>query len=141
MLLISALWLAVVHAMASLAIPAGARGPVDGQWRLAGIAATRGASPVGLARPQRAERRLWGLFLGDEQFRPSAPQRLRAADRSSDRSVSPLRSPPGVVAVASAGLPLSPASLMPPARHQLSHAAASRGGHLPYYPTAPPLQG
>lgn len=135
MLLISALWLAAVHALATLAVPAG---PVDGPSRLA---AAQGASSAEYARPQTADTRLWALLLGDEQLRPAAPQRLRAVDRTSDRSVPPLRTPPGLAAVASANLALSLASLTPPARHRVSHAAASRGGLLPYYPTAPPLQG
>lgn len=134
MLLFSALWLAVVHALAPLAA---LRGPVDGASRLVGVAATPRASSVEHSRPQR----LQALLLGDEQLRPPAPQRLRTVDRTSDRSGPPLRSPLGLAAVAPANIALSRASLTPPARHQESHAAASRGGLLPYYPTAPPLRG
>ena len=136
MLLLSALWLAVLQALASTA-PAGLSGPVDGPSRLAAVAAVPGAASA--AHPRSAETKLWAL--ADENFRPSAPERLRTVERTSDRSVPPLRSPLGLLAVAAPGLSLSLASLTPPAQHQVSHAAASRGGHLPYYPTAPPLQG
>src|SRR6187402_2238917 len=141
MLLLSALWLAVVQALASLAVPAGLRGPVDAPWRLAGVEVTAGAVSAGHARAPTAEPTLWALLGGDQQFRPSAPQRLPAFDRRSERGAPPLRSPLRLDGVASADIHISLASLAPPARHRVSHAAASRGGHLWYYPTAPPLQG
>jgi hypothetical protein len=138
-LLRSALWLAVVQALASIA-PAGLPGPVDAPSRLAAVAAP-GADSAAHAQTRSAETKLWALLLGDEQFRPPAPQRLRSVERTSDRGVPTLRSPFGLVAVAAADLSFSLASLAPPAQHRLSHAAASRGDHLPYYPSAPPLQG
>jgi len=138
-LLISALWLAVVHALAPLAVPTALRGAVDGPARLAGVAASAGAASAEQSRPLPEARR-WARVLGDEKLRPPAPQRLRTAERTSDRSVPPLRSPIGL-AVASAHLSVSLASLAPPAQYRVSYAAVSRGGHLPYYPTAPPLQG
>ena len=141
MLLFSALWLAVVQALAPLAVPAALQGPVGGQLRVAGVAAIPGANSAEHARPRAADTRLRALLLGEEQFRPAAPQRLRSVDRTSERSVPPLRSALGLGAVAHTDLANSPASLGLPARHRVSHAAASRGGHLPYYPTAPPLQG
>ena len=138
MLLISALWLAVVHALAPLAVPTALRGAVDGPARLAGVAASAGATSGEQSRPRRIEARQ--RVLGDEELRPPAPPRLRTAERTSDRSVPPLRSPIGL-AVASAHLSVSVACLAPPAQYRVSYAAVSRGGHLPYYPTAPPLQG
>lgn len=141
MLLVSALWLAVVQALAPLAVPAALQGPVDGRLRVASVAASLRANSAEHARPHAADIRLRALLLGDEQFRPTAPQRLRSVDRTSERSVPPLRSQLGLAAVAHTALADSPASLGSPARFQVSHAAASRGGHLPYYPTAPPLQG
>jgi|SRR5829696_935180 len=142
-MLFSALWLAAVHALASLAVPTGLRGPLGGPSLAAGVEVTASAAATASdrARPETtAGTTLWSL-LGDEEFRPTATQRLLIVSRTSDRSVPPLRSPVGVVASASAQLSLSLASVPPPAAYQVSHAAASRGGHLPYYPTAPPLQG
>ena len=137
MLLLSALWLAVVQALA----PAAPHGPVGAPWRLAGVEASAEGVSAGHARTPTADSALWALLAGGQEFRPSAPQRLPGFDRRSERGTPPLRSPLGPVGVASAGIHLSLASLAPPARYQVSHAAASRGGHLPYYPTAPPLQG
>ena len=141
MLLLSALWLAVVQALATLAAPAGLHGPVDAPWRLAGVEVSVEGVSAGHARTPTADSALWALLAGGQEFRPSAPQRLPGFDRRSERGAPPLRSPLGLAGVSSAGIHLSLASLAPPARYQVSHAAASRGGHLPYYPTAPPLQG
>ena len=116
MLLLSVLWLAVVQALASSAVPAGPRALVDGQWRAASVAV-------------------------DGEFRPPTPQRLPAVGRTSDRSVPPLRFPLGWAGFVSAALAALAAVVPPRAARGVSHAAASRGGHLPYYPTAPPLQG
>jgi hypothetical protein len=140
-LLLSALWLAVVQALAPLAVPAALRGPVDGLARVSGVAASAEASSAGRSPAQKVGTRLWAGVLGDEEFRAPAPQRLPAVGRTSDRSVPPLRSPGGPAALVPAHLSLSLSSLAPPAQHRVSHAAVSRGGHLPYYPTAPPLQG
>jgi len=141
MLLLSALWLAVVQALAPLAVPAALRGPVDGLARVSGVAASAGASSAGRSPAQKVGAGLWAGVLGDEEFRAPAPQRLPAVDRTSERSVPPLRSPVGPTAFVSAHVSLTLSSLAPPAQHRVSHAAVSRGGHLPYYPTAPPLQG
>lgn len=140
MLLLSALWL-VVQALAPLAVPAALQGPVDGLARVSGVAASAEASSAGRSPAQKVGTRLWAGVLGDEEFRAPAPQRLPAVGRTSDRSVPPLRSPVGPAAFVPAHLSLSLSSLAPPAQHRVSHAAVSRGGHLPYYPTAPPLQG
>ena len=140
MLLLSALWL-VVQALAPLAVPAAPQGPVDGLARVSGVAASAEASSAGRSPAQKVGTRLWAGVLGDEEFRAPAPQRLPAVGRTSDRSVPPLRSPVGPAAFVPAHLSLSLSSLAPPAQHRVSHAAVSRGGHLPYYPTAPPLQG
>ena len=121
MLLLAALWLAVVQALASSVVPTGRHWPVDGPSRAASVGVSAAA-------------------VADGEFRPSTPQRLPAVGRTSDRSVPPLRSPTGLAAFASAELAALLASV-PRAAHQLSHAVASRGGHLPYFPTAPPLQG
>ncbi|HKH91578.1 MAG TPA: hypothetical protein VKA54_07230 [Gemmatimonadaceae bacterium] len=143
MLLLSALWLAVVQALTS-AVPASLGVPIAGLSRVAsvGVAGTRAASTSAPAHPasaaattRRAPR------LGDEEFRPPASQRLSAVERASNRSLPPLRPPAGLAALAPAGLSLPLLNVRSRAGHQLSHAAASRGGHLPYYPTAPPLQG
>ena len=142
-MLLSALWLAAVHTLASLAVPTGLRAPVDAPSRVVDVAVTAKAAGDASepARPgTTAERGLWALF-GDEEFRPSAPRRLPAVDRTSDRSIPPLRSPTGLAASVPADLSLSLASVPQTAAHRVSHAVASRGGHLPYYPTAPPLQG
>ncbi len=141
MLLLSALWLAVVQALAPLAVPAALRGPVDGLARVSGVAASAEASSAGRSPARKGGARLWAGVLGDEEFRAPAPQRLPAVDRTSERSVPPLRSPVGQTAFVSAHLSLSLSSFALPAQHRVSHAAVSRGGHLPYYPTAPPLQG
>ena len=141
MVLLSALWLAVVQALASSAVPAGPYGSVDARWRLVGVAVTAEETTAAHARRLPSNQSgLWAALLGDEQFRAPASQRLPAVDRTSDRGIPPLRSPLGLAA-APADLALSFASISPLAGHQVSHAAASRGGHLPYYPTAPPLQG
>lgn len=121
MLLLSALWLAALQALASSAVPTGRHWAVDGPSRAASVGV--GATAV-----------------GDGDFRPSTPQRLPAVGRTSDRGVPPLRALLGLAAFASADLSALLASV-PRAGRQLSHAAASRGGHLPYFPTAPPLQG
>ena len=145
MLLVSALGLALVQALASSAVPAGVRAPVDGSSRAAGVevTATVAATATDDVRPETAAgTRLWTLLHGDEEFRPPVPQRLpTVVDRTNGRGVPPLRSPAGISRSTSADFAVSLASAAPPAAHQVSHAAASRGGHLPYYPTAPPLQG
>ena len=141
MLLLSALWLAVVQALAPLPVPAALLGPVHGLARVAGVAASAEASSAVRSPAQKLGTRLWAGVLGDEEFRAPAPQRLPAVGRTSDRSIPPLRSPTGPTAFAPAHLSLSLSSLAPPARHEVSHAVVSRGGHLPYFPTAPPLQG
>jgi hypothetical protein len=144
-LLVSALWLAVVQALASSAVPAGVRAPVAGSSRAASVevTATVAATATDDARLEKATgTRLWTLQHGDEEFRPPVPQRLPAVvDRTNGRGVPPLRPPAGLARFASADLSVSLASVAPLAAAQPSHAAASRGGHLPYYPTAPPLQG
>ena len=140
MILLSALWLAVVHALASSAVPADRQGPVGAPWHLAGVAVTAGETSAAHARVPGAQSGLWAVLLGDEQFRAPDSQRSRTFDRTTGRGIPPLRSPLGLAA-ASAALVLCLASLTPPTEHRRSHAVASRGGHLPYYPTAPPLQG
>ena len=119
MLLLSALWLAVVQALASLAAPAGPHGPVDASWRLAGVEVSAGGVSAGHARTPTADSALWALLAGGQEFRPSAPQRLPTFDHRSERGVPPLRSPLGPVGVATAGIHLSLASLAPPARYQV----------------------
>lgn len=145
MLLLSALWLAVAQALASSAVPAGVGAPADELPRVASVAvtATVAATATDDARPEKAAGTgLWALLHGDEEFRPPTPRRLPAVvDRTNGRGVPPLRSPAGISRSASADLSVSLPSAAPRGAHQQSHAAASHGGHLPYYPTAPPLQG
>jgi hypothetical protein len=143
-LLLSALWLAVVHALASLAPPAHLRGTGDGTSRVASVRllVTKAASAPDRARPAMAP--ATGPRTprpGDEELRPPAPQRSLGVDRTSNRGVPPQRSPAGLAAFPSADFPVLPASESPRAAHHVSHAVAARGGHLPYFPTAPPLQG
>jgi hypothetical protein len=107
-----------------------------------GVTATAAATAADRARgDEAAGTGLWTLLHADGEFRPSARGRLPAVGRTSDRSVPPVRSPGGLARFASADLSVLPVRVAPPAAHQLSHAAASRGGLLPYYPTAPPRQG
>jgi len=142
LLFLSALWLAAVQAFASVG-PAGLRASMDAPTRVASVGVSASA-PTGWSGSS-AETELgttpWTLLLGDGEFGLSAPQRLPAVSRVCDRGVSLLRSPLGSATLASATLSLASASVAASAAHRVSHAAASRGGHLPYYPTAPPLQG
>ena len=137
-ILLSALWLAVIQALASPAVPAG------GPARAVEVAITvsvRAAVIDGARNEREAGTGAWGAALhGEEELRPTAPQRLTAVDRTCGRGGPPIRSSAGLTRLAYADLSPPPACVPPPA-HQVSHAAASRGGHLPYYPTPPPLQG
>ena len=143
MLLFSALWLAVVQALTSLAVPAPLAGAAYGPSRVASVstAASKVAdSASAIARSEAADTEELRRGLGDEEFRPPAPHRSLVVDRTSNRSVPPLRSPVGLDAFTSPDLAVSLASARTRAAHCVSHAVAARGGHLPYYPTAPPLQ-
>ena len=143
MILISALWLAVVQALTSLPVSAPSRvsetAPAHASVQAAGAMAGTPATKGRPGAPDEAEAR--GPVQGDQEFRPSATQRLLPADRTSNRGTGSLRSHDGPAAITSAELTILLASAPPREAHRVSHAAAARGGHLPYYPTAPPLQG
>jgi hypothetical protein len=135
-ILLSALWLAVVQALSS-AVPAG------GPARAAEVAITASVAATGVdgARNERdAGTGAWSALHAEEVLGPTAPQRLTAIDRTFGGGAPPIRTSAGLVWLRFADLSL-PAACVPPPGHQLSHAAASRGAQLPYYPTPPPLQG
>jgi hypothetical protein len=142
-ILISALWLAVVQALTSLPVSAPSwvvdTAPAHASVQAAGAVAVTTAARARPGAPVEAELRQ--PTQGDQEFRPSATQRLLPADRTSSRGAGTLRSHDGPVAITSAELAILLASVSPREAHRVSHAAATRGGHLPYYPTAPPLQG
>ena len=135
-ILLSALWLAVVQALSPV-VPAG------GPARAAEVAITASVGTTGVdgARHERdAGTGAWSALHREGVLRPTAPQRLTAVDRTCGGSVPPIRSSAGLARLRFADLSL-PAACVPPPAHQVSHAAVSRGAHLPYYPTPPPLQG
>jgi hypothetical protein len=138
-ILLSALWLAVVQAFASPAVPAG------GPARAAEVTITASVSAIGVdgARNEREAGGTgsWAALHREGELRPTAPQRLTVVDRTCGRGgAPPIRASAGQARLGSADLS-RPAACVPPPAHQVSHAAASRGGHLPYYPTPPPEQG
>ena len=137
-ILLSALWLAVIQALASPAVPAG--GPARAAEVT--ITASVGTTGVGGTRnePEAGGTGTRAALHAEEGLRPTAPQRLTVVDRTCGRGAPPIRSSAGLARLGSADLSLPAACVSPPA-HQVSHAAASRGGHLPYYPTPPPDQG
>jgi len=83
----------------------------------------------------------WAPRSGDEGLRAPAPQPLQVVGRASDRRPDALRPLHGLAAPARAWLRVLPGTGWRGAARDVSHAAAARGGHLPYFPTAPPLQG
>jgi len=136
-ILLSALWLAVIQALASPAVPAGR--PV----RAAEVTLTASVGSIGVdgaPNEREAGTGAWAALHAEDALRPTAPQRLTLVDRTCGRDAPPIRSSAGLSRLRSADLPL-PTACVPPPPHQESHAAASRGGLLPYYPTPPPLQG
>jgi hypothetical protein len=120
---LAVLWLAAAHALASHALAS---------YALASLTAP---SPFGGVAGRRTPR------SSDDALRAPAPQRLPVVRRTSDQSAPTLRSSAGPAGLASVALPVLSATVARCAAHRLSHAAAARGGHLPYFPTAPPLQG
>ena len=135
-ILLSALWLAVIQALASSAVPAG------GPARAAEVAITVSvrAAIDGAPNEREAGTGAWAALHGEDALRPTAPQRLTAVDRTCGRGGAPIRSSAGLARLGYAD-PSPPPMCVPPPPHQVSHAADSRGGLLPYYPTPPPLQG
>jgi hypothetical protein len=136
-ILLPALWLAVIQALASPAVSAG------GQVRAAETtitASVRATANEDARNAREAGTGAWAALHGEESLRPTAPQRSTAVDRTCGPGGAPIRSPAGLARLGYAELS-PPRACVPPPAHQVSHAAASRGGHLPYYPTPPPLQG
>ena len=151
--LLTALWFAVLHALA-LAAPSPLGGTGDRLSRgiavrvsdtrgdAAGAATGEAAEEAALARSAAAPAmEQWAPRSGDEGLRAPAPQPLRAVGRMSDRGPDALRPLHGLAVPARAYVRVLPGAGRRGAARDVSHAAAARGGHLPYFPTAPPLQG
>ena len=143
-ILISALWLAVLQALTTLPVSAAHWAVDTGPPRAASVRAAGAVAPS-TAESARSEAanvsEVRDPAQGDQELRPTATQRLLPADRAPNRSGGTLRSHVGPAAITSADLAASLAGAPRLEAHRVSHAAATRGGHLPYYPTAPPLQG
>jgi hypothetical protein len=140
-LLLNALWLAVLHALA-VAAPLPLRGTGERLSHAigAGVSDTRGGA-AGSARSATVPAvGHWNPRSGDEGLRAPAPQPLQVVGRTSERRADALRPLHGLVVPARAWLRVLPGTGWRGATRDVSHAAAARGGHLPYFPTAPPLQ-
>ena len=127
--LVVALWLALVHALAITtsihpsAVVAAWSGPTVGQGVTAEPRVRAGAA-----------------LAPDEALRQALPVR----SVSVARSTTPLLSgPPAAALATSPRLPDAPlfAAAVRARALGLSHAVSARGDVLPYFPTAPPLQG
>ena len=96
--------------------------------------AVRAVAPV----PVRAER-----HPEPEAIRAPATVRLAAARPAGQLTpVAPERhAPPFALAAAAGRRDVAGAAARSTLARQLSHGVVARGGLLPYYPTAPPLQG
>ena len=134
--LLVALWIAVLHALAALA-PGAELPRVASVWpSLSGDGAT--ARLASATAAPTAEQ--WVPRSGDEGLRAPAPQPLRVVGRrTSDQRPDALR-PFHALDTSAAWRRVLPDTGWRRAVTDASHAPAARGGHLPYFPTAPPLQ-
>jgi hypothetical protein len=142
MMLLALLWFAVLNALASTS-PAPLRGGGSGPPHVASVrqSSANDATSGGGYRD--------GTPTLDWRFRPrghhglrtAAPGPLPTVGRIAGRGADARRSFHGGAASIIAHRLLPGAARSRTAPGDVSHAAVARGGHLPYFPTAPPFQG